>query len=219
MADRHGTRADGGSDVADGTSGSDEAPRVGGVVLAAGRGSRFDGGNKLLAEVDGSPIVERATETLCRSGVDEVVAVVGHEADRVTAAVDRLVGAVRRNENYAAGQSTSVRVGVDAARERNWDAVVFMLGDMPFVHPSTVDAVLNAYASGDGTIVAPAHDGQRGNPVLFGRPHYDALADVSGDRGGRKLVETHEDAVLIAVDDPGAVRDVDRRDDLSSTPE
>jgi len=219
MAAHRGTRSDGGSEATEAPDGADtpeEQPRIGGVVLAAGGGTRFEGGNKLLAEVDGSPIVERATETVRRSAVEEVVAVVGHEADRVSAAIDGLADGVRRNEDYAAGQSTSVRVGVHAAGERGWDAVVFMLGDMPFVRPATVDALLDAYASGDGTIVAPAFEGQRGNPVLFGREHYDALADVSGDRGGRRLIETHDDAVLVDVDDPGVTRDVDVRGDLEA---
>ena len=218
MADQPGTRTDGGSDAGDGPEAASEAPsgapRIGGVVLAAGLGTRFEGGNKLLAESDGTPVVERATETLSRSGVGEVVAVVGHEAERVTAAVDHLADAVRRNEDYASGQSTSVREGVAAARAADWDAAVFMLGDMPFVRPATVDTVLDAYASGDGSIVAPAYEGQRGNPVLFGRQHFDALADVSGDRGGRDLIETHDDAVLVDVDDSGVTSDVDFREDL-----
>ncbi|WP_135822113.1 nucleotidyltransferase family protein [Halostella litorea] len=234
MTDQPGTRSDGasarrtdggpedgvdGANDADGPDDSATSPRVGGVVLAAGLGSRFEGGNKLLAEVDGRPVVERAAKTLRRSAVAEVVAVVGHEAERVTAAVDGLTDAVRRNEDYAAGQSTSVRVGVAAARERGWDAAVFMLGDMPFVRPATVDAVVAAYARGDGSIVAPAYDGRRGNPALFGKRHYDALADVSGDRGGRDLIETHEDSVLVDVDDPGVTRDVDFRADLESDAE
>jgi molybdenum cofactor cytidylyltransferase len=202
-----------------GDSDGDDSLTVGGVVLAAGRGTRFEGGNKLLANVDGTPIVRRAAETLRRSAVDELLAVVGHEADRVMDALDDLDVSVRRNENYAAGQSTSVRTGVDAARDADWDAVVFVLGDMPFVRPSTVDALRTAYESGDGSIVAPAYEGQRGNPVLFGRRHYDALADVSGDRGGRRLIETHENAVLVDTDDPGVTRDVDYRADLASDTE
>ncbi|WP_323192299.1 nucleotidyltransferase family protein [Halostella sp. PRR32] len=200
----------------DGPDGGDGSTVVGGVLLAAGRGTRFEGGNKLLADVDGSPIVRRAAQTLCQSSVHEVVAVVGHEAARVTEALDGLDLSVRHNDSYAAGQSTSVRTGIDAARDADWDAVLFALGDMPFVRPSTVDALRTAYASGEGTIVAPAYEGKRGNPVLFGRQHYDGLSDVSGDRGGRHLIETRDDAVLVDVDDSGVRSDVDSRADLES---
>lgn len=193
---------------------ADGAAVVGGVVLAAGRSTRFEGGNKLLAEVDGVPIVRRAAETLCRSAVDEVVVVVGHEADRVTEALDGLDVETRRNGDYDEGQSTSVRTGVDLARRDDWEAVVFALGDMPFVRPATVDALRDAYEAGEGTIVAPAYEGKRGNPVLFGEEHFDPLESVTGDRGGRRLIEESGDAVLVETDDPGVTRDVDYEADL-----
>ncbi|WP_345778567.1 nucleotidyltransferase family protein [Natrinema sp. DC36] len=184
------------------------------MILAAGKGTRFGGGNKLLADVEGTPIVRHAAETLCQSSVDDIVAVVGHEADRVVAALADLDLSIRSNENYEAGQSASVRTGVDAARGADWDATVFMLGDMPFVRPLTVDALRTAYVTGDGSIVAPTYDGRRGNPILFGRQHYDTLSTVSGDRGGRDLVENHENTVFVDVDDPGVRRDIDSQSDL-----
>jgi molybdenum cofactor cytidylyltransferase len=193
---------------------SEETAAVGGVLLAAGRSTRFEGGNKLLAEVDGVPVVRRAAETLCRSAVDEVAVVVGHEAGRVEAALDGLDVSVLRNESYDEGQSTSVGTGVEVARRDGWDAVVFALGDMPFVRPGTVDALRTAYEAGDGTIAAAAYEGKRGNPVLFGAEHYDALSAVTGDRGGRRLIEEHEDAALVETDDPGVVSDVDDEADL-----
>lgn len=200
--------------VANGSEGGDDVAGIGGVILAAGKGTRFEGGNKLLADVEGTPIVRRAAETLCQSSLDDIVAVVGHEGDRVAAALADLDLSIRDNENYAAGQSVSVRLGVDAARDADWDAIVFMLGDMPFVRPPTVDALRTAYATGDGSIVVPTYEGQRGNPVLFGRQHYDALSAVSGDRGGRDLIENHENTVFIDVDDPGVTRDIDSQRDL-----
>ncbi|MDS0477273.1 nucleotidyltransferase family protein [Natrinema sp. 1APR25-10V2] len=205
--------------ITDGSDGGSARDAIGGVILAAGKGTRFEGGNKLLADVDGTPIVRRAAETLCRSSVDDIVAVVGHEADRVTAALADLEFSIRYNENYAAGQSATVRVGVDAARDAGWDATVFMLGDMPFVRPQTVDTLRTVYARGGGSIVAPTYEGQRGNPVLFGRQHYDALSTVSGDRGGRDLIENHEDTAFVDVDDPGVTRDIDSKADLEQPTE
>lgn len=183
---------------------------VGAVVLAAGQSERFESGNKLLASVDGRPIVGHAAETVRASTVDSIVAVVGYEADRIR---ETLPGVETvRNEQYSEGQSTSVATGVVAARERGWDATLFMLGDMPFVDPASVDTVVAAYRDGDGTVCAPAWEGQRGNPALFDWRHYEALADVTGDTGGRSLVVEY--GTLVAVDDPGVRRDIDRRTDL-----
>ena len=190
------------------------ARTVGGVLLAAGLGTRFEGGNKLLAEIDGRPVVRRAASTLAGTPLDGIVAVLGHEAEAVKTALEGLDLTTRHNEDYTRGQSTSVAVGVAAARERGWDAAVFALGDMPFVDPGTVDRLLAAYADGTGSVLAPAHEGTRGNPVLFDSRRFEALADVTGDRGGRDIVA--DVGTLVAVDDPGVRRDVDRRRDLDT---
>jgi molybdenum cofactor cytidylyltransferase len=199
------------TDPADGTA------TVGAILLAAGESRRFEAGNKLLAEIDGIPIVRHAAETLLATGLDGPVVILGYEAAAVRDALEGTKTAAldfRVNEDYAAGQSTSVAAGVAAARARDWDAAVFALGDMPAVDPASVERVVTAYREGAGTVVAPAHEGVRGNPVLFDSHHFDALASVSGDRGGRELVES--EGTLVEVDDPGVRRDVDRVGDLDS---
>ncbi len=216
MADRRGVtgRRSDARGASPGDVLADGGPVVGGVLLAAGLGTRFEGGNKLLAEIDGEPIVRRAASTLADSTLDDVVAVLGHEADAVRTALADLVAQTRYNEDYADGQSTSVATGVEAASERGWDAAVFGLGDMPFVESETVDRLLAAHAGGAGSVLAPAYEGTRGNPVLFARSHFAELADVTGDRGGRDIVE--DVGTLVPVDDPGVRRDVDRRRDLDA---
>ncbi|MEF8777109.1 MAG: nucleotidyltransferase family protein [Haloarculaceae archaeon] len=191
---------------------TDGGQAIGGVLLAAGQSTRFEDGNKLLAEVDGVPVVRRATETLLAANLRGPVVVLGHDEARVRGALGGLDVEWRVNEDYADGQHTSVALGVAVARERDWDAVVFALGDMPAVDPDTVDELVGAYREGTGTVLAPAHEGQRGNPVLFARSHFEALAAVTGDRGGREIVEAQ--GTLVPVDDPGVLRDVDRVEDL-----
>jgi molybdenum cofactor cytidylyltransferase len=184
------------------------------VLLAAGLGTRFESGNKLLAEIDGVPVVRHAAGTLVASSVGEVVAVLGHEANAVGAALDGLDLPTRINDEYSEGQSTSVATGVAAARDRGWDAAVFALGDMPAVDSATVDTLVSAYADGSGSVLAPSYRGTRGNPVLFDNEFFDPLADVTGDRGGRDIVESS--GRLIPVDDPGVCQDIDRDGDLES---
>ncbi|ELZ31323.1 UDP-N-acetylglucosamine pyrophosphorylase [Halogeometricum pallidum JCM 14848] len=192
---------------------SDTDP-IGGVVLAAGRSTRFGEANKLLEPLRGTPLVSHTANTAVDSALDEVAVVVGHESEAVVDAVSSFDLPTRYNEAYSQGQSTSVRTGVEFAREAGWEAAVFLLGDMPFVRPGTVDRLLAAYRAGDGSIVAPRYDGKRGNPVLFDRRHFDALADVDGDRGGRELVMEHDGTRFVDVDDPGVLRDIDSEADL-----
>lgn len=189
---------------------------VGGVVLAAGRSARFGSGNKLLAPVDGTAVVRHVAETACESSLLEVVAVLGYESAAVAETLDGLSLSVRHNDDYAAGQSTSVRHGVESAHEAGWDAALFLLGDMPFLRAETIEQLLDAYRSGPATVVVPEYGGTRGNPVLFDRRHFEALASVSGDRGGRDVIEASERTAFVPVDDPGVHRDIDTDADLAA---
>jgi|AntDeeMetagen134_2_1112570.scaffolds.fasta_scaffold08446_2 molybdenum cofactor cytidylyltransferase len=188
--------------------------RVGCLVLAAGTSSRFGDENKLLAEIGGEALVRRAVVSALASPVDEVVVVVGHNAPVVRETLSNLEVEFVTNDDHEQGQSTSIHAGVAAARERDWDAAVFALGDMPHVDPGSIERLLKAYAADHGTILAAAYDRQRGNPALFDAAHFDALEEIEGDTGGRELIVGSAAAALVDTDDPGVVRDIDRRDDI-----
>ncbi|MFB6196376.1 MAG: NTP transferase domain-containing protein [Haloplanus sp.] len=181
--------------------------RVAGVVLAAGTSTRFGDDNKLLADVDGQPLVRRAVAPFLDAAIDPVVVVVGHESDRVRAALASTAVQFVDNPAYVDGQATSVRVGVDAVADATLDAVVVGLGDMPFVRTRTVELLVAAYRAGAGDVLAAAADGQRGNPVLFDASYADALRELTGDSGARSLVLEH--GTLVETGDPGVARDVD----------
>lgn len=190
-----------------------------GVLLAAGLGTRFADGNKLLtrAERDGEqdPVVRLAAERLVESPVDDAVAVLGHEAERVADVLEPLDIETVHNSEYESGQATSVRRGIAWARSREADAALFALGDMPWVAPSTYRALVDSWRGREADIVVPTNTGKRGNPVVFGARYFEDLAGVSGDTGGRVLVQ-REPVEHVAVDDPGIHCDVDRRQDLES---
>lgn len=202
---------------------------VAGVLLAAGASSRFGDANKLLATLDGDALVRRAARPLVEADVSPRVAVVGYEADRVRDALDGLDFDVVHNPDYDRGQATSVRTGIEAIDRAASDdeattddeapsddvaGAVFALGDMPFVEPATVDALVESYRAGKGAALAAAYDGRRGNPVVFDARYFDALADVSGDVGGREILLSGDESVLVETGDPGVREDIDTRDEL-----
>lgn len=191
----------------------DRDPDVSGVLLAAGTSTRFGDENKLLARRDGDPIVELAARTLVAAGLDPIVVVVGYEADRVAEAVSALPVRTVHNPAFESGQASSVRTGVRALDD-DPDAAVVALGDMPFVDPGTVETLVSAYSCGVGDTLAAAHDGVRGNPVLFDRRFFGPLTAIDGDVGGRGILLEGNDSALVAVDDPGVRRDVDDPGDL-----
>jgi molybdenum cofactor cytidylyltransferase len=185
-----------------------------GVLLAGGTSSRFGEANKLLAELDGEPLVRHAARTLLDAALSDVVAVLGYEAEAVASALDGLDVGLVRNPDYEEGLSTSVARGVEAARDAGADAALFLPGDMPAVEPATVMLLADAYRAGLGTALAAAHEGRRGTPVLFDAAHFDALLAVEGDTGGRPVLLGSDDSALVEVDDPGIGEDVDTIGDL-----
>jgi molybdenum cofactor cytidylyltransferase len=191
------------------------SPTIAAVVLAAGLSQRMGDRNKLLADVDGLPMIARVVEMLRRSRVQPIVVVTGHDAAAVEAALAGWPIRVVHNPDYARGLSASLRVGLQAL-EPDRDGVLVMLGDMPWVSSPTIDALVEAFeATGEGSICVPAYDRKRGNPVLWPVRYVDEMKALTGDVGARHLLAQYDDEVCeVEVDDAGVLRDVDITDDL-----
>jgi molybdenum cofactor cytidylyltransferase len=187
---------------------------VGGILLAAGESTRFADGNKLLAAYEDEPIVWHAALSLVQAGLDPRIAVTGNDAGAVADAIDGLGFETVHNPDYADGQATSVRTGIGGVGAI--DAVVIALGDMPAVDPGSIEALVTVYRAGEHSALAAAYEGRRGNPVLFDRRHFAALAALEGDTGGRDVLRSSGAAALVETDDPGVTRDVDTREHLAA---
>lgn len=205
-------------DRIDETTTDGDSPTVAGVLLAAGTSSRYGAANKLLATVDDMPVVRHAATTLIESTTDPIVVVTGHESARVESALSDLPVTFVHNPDFEFGQGKSVRAGIDALPQST-DAVVIVLGDMPYVRSGTIGRLVDAFAADAGTALAAGFQGARGNPVLFGRTHFEALRNLTGDTGGRDiLLDPSTEAVVVETRDPGVRRDVDVPDDLRDDP-
>lgn len=178
------------------------------IVLAAGRASRM-GSNKLVAELDGEPIVRRTVRAVLASRARPVIVVTGHEADAVRSALAGLDVIFVHNPDFADGMSTSLRAGVAAAGAV--DGALICLGDMPRLEAAHFETVLDAYRAGSPEdIVVPTFDRKRGNPVLWPRAYFAEIAALSGDVGARALLDRHAENVrLVAIDDSAILVDVD----------
>ncbi len=190
-----------------------------GLLLAAGRGTRF-GGEKLLArlgsgDLAGEPVGVVALRHL-RLAVPEVVAVV-RDDDRALAAELGANGArIVRCANADQGMGASLAFGVQAtAQAKGW---LVALADMPWILPATIARVAAAVADG-AVVAAPFFGGERGHPVGFGAACSEELAALTGDDGAKSVVVAQRDRLVrIDVDDAGILRDIDRPADLASQP-
>lgn len=169
-------------------------------------------------------MIVRTVTSALRSRADDVIVVLGHDAAEVSAALDafRLESDSGRLKQVhsgdpAEGLAASLRRGVSAAVSCHADGVLVCLGDMPLVLPATLDRLIAEAAADTRTLAwVPTSNGERGNPVLWRRPLFEALLALSGDRGGRPLLQRHPARVReLAVDDPGVLEDFDTPERLS----
>jgi molybdenum cofactor cytidylyltransferase len=197
----------------DGKPKPQRAPRVAAIVLAAGQSSRM-GSNKLLADVQGQPMIRRTVAAM-RQAADLTIVVTGRDAESIAKALDGLPVTLVHNAQFAEGLSTSLRAGIEALPP-DTDVAVIALGDMPLVGPEVVRRLIAAYGPAEHrSICVPVFKGERGNPVLWGRQHFEALKGMTGDRGARVLfdqlsdeivdVEMPDEAVLLDADTPEAL--------------
>lgn len=188
------------------------------VVLAAGTAARF-GSNKLLALLDGRPVLQHALDAVAAAGLEDVVVVLGDEAAAVEAAIDWRGERRVVNRRLVDGLSSSLRVGLDAAVEvPGADAVLVVLGDQPRLRPAAIRAVLSTATDPVTTSAAfvraryPADAAP--NPVLVRRSAWALVAGLDGDHGLGPLLAAHPELVAEAVA-AGANPDVDTPDDLA----
>ncbi|HEY5983751.1 MAG TPA: selenium cofactor biosynthesis protein YqeC [Anaerolineales bacterium] len=182
-----------------------------GIILAAGGASRF-GKPKQLLNWLGESLIHRATRMAFGAGLSPVVVVTGARANEVEAAVGDLPVIIARNTDWRAGQSSSIRTGLDACPP-SAAAAVFLLADQPLVTEAVIRTIVEAHASEAAAIVAPLVQGERrGNPVLFDRETFPDLRQLSGDEGGRGIFDRHR-IHYVPWHDDGILRDIDTEED------
>jgi molybdenum cofactor cytidylyltransferase len=189
-----------------------------GILMAAGRGRRFDPAglrNKLLQPLPGGDPVVVASARKLLAVVPRVVAVVPPGDGGVAALLADLGCDVTVCPDADSGMAASLTHALrhTLAAGATPDAWLVALGDMPHVTPATLRALADALAAG-APIAAPVMEGRRGNPVGFGRVHRDALLALRGDQGARRLLQGGP-VTEILVDDRGIFYDIDTPADLS----
>ncbi|MGE4252828.1 MAG: NTP transferase domain-containing protein [Parvibaculaceae bacterium] len=191
------------------------APKIAGILLAAGKSTRM-GANKLLAPVSGKAMVRHSAEALLASAAGPVLVVIGHERERVEAALTGLDVRFIDNPAYATGLASSLKAGL-AALPKDTDGVVVALGDMPLVAGRHVNRLIAAFSPAERrTIIVPVHGGERGNPVLWGREYFPEMLALEGDRGAKSLMDKHEDHITeIAMRSDAVLADFDTPEALA----
>ncbi len=182
----------------------------GAIILAAGQSRRM-GFNKLLADYRSKPMVAHVADAIEAAGLP-AIAVLGHQEKETRAALaGRQIGFTFA-DHHAEGMGRSVAAGIRAVPSE-WQAAIVCLGDMPLITPDLLRQL--AERAAPSSLVIPTFNGRRGNPVLWGRDHFDKLATLRGDVGARTLFERltaqltllpwHDDTVVRDFDEPSSL--------------
>ncbi len=181
-----------------------------GIILAAGASTRMGHAmRKPLLLWRGEPFIRHVARTALAAGLSPVVIVTGAHAAEIRSAVSDLLVKVVYNPDWEAGQSTSVRCGLQALPPETGSAI-FLLADQPHIPIELVRGLIERHAQSLPPIVAPLIEDRRGNPVLFDRSTFDDLRSLSGDVGGRAIfarhpvtyLPWHDASLLLDVDTP-----------------
>jgi molybdenum cofactor cytidylyltransferase len=173
--------------------------KVGAVVLAAGKASRF-GAPKQLLEIGGETLIDRACRTAREAGCDPVLRVLGAHADEILTRPCPVQVETLVHTGWEEGMGSSLAVGVGALLESapDLDAVLVILADQPMV---TVDLLgkMGAQLSEAGIVLCD-HGEATGPPALFARQHFEELMALHGDRGAKSVAANHRTALVVFSD-------------------
>jgi molybdenum cofactor cytidylyltransferase len=184
------------------------------IVLGAGKSTRF-GSNKLLFKLDSETLIESVVRASVQSMVDEVVVVVGYEADKIMKALKDLHCKIVFNPTFEEGQSSSVITGIKSVKDHA-KAALILPGDMPLIRVEYINKVIDEYHSTGSPLVVASYKGRMGHPILVDAGLFDEVLEIREQTYGLKeVVRRHNaDVRLVEVGSIGAVLDVDVRDDL-----
>jgi molybdenum cofactor cytidylyltransferase len=185
---------------------------IAGIVLAAGTSTRM-GQNKLFMELEGETLVRRVVGRVWNAGVNPLVVVLGHEAERVQGALDGIPHMPVLNHEYERGVNSSLRAGIHAVSGTSAHAAIVVLADMPFVTTAMIVTLIEKYRHSAAPLVISDYDGVNAPPMLYDRSLFPELSASEGQGCGKQVVKRHRHEAESAWWPPEALTDLDAPED------
>lgn len=186
--------------------------KISAIVLAAGASTRF-GSPKQLALWRGQPMLRQGVMQALAADVNEVIVVLGAHFLQTAPILQGLPVKIVYQPHWEQGQSASMQAGLRACMPLT-QAAFFFLGDQPTLPSGLSSRMITSYRQNMAPIVAPRHQGRRGNPVLFDQSLFSALQNIRGDQGGRALFARFADEIAWVEAGPEILMDVDYPQDM-----
>lgn len=187
--------------------------KIAAIMLAAGTSSRF-GSNKLLYEIEGRPMYAHTLDMLCEAAEGNLTVVTRQECGEIAGAAQKAGARVLYNPNPQEGIASSLKIGLRANLEA--DACLFAVSDQPWMKTDTVKELIRLFKSSGKGMACVSFEGKTGNPCIFSRKYYQALLSLTGDRGGKRVIDAkREDTAFLSVENLRELADIDK---ISDTP-
>ncbi len=185
------------------------------ILLAAGRSSRMgEGKHKLLLPLGDRPVLAHVVETILASQARPLIVVAGYQAEQIRTLLTPYAPTLTLVENfdYQQGMSTSLRKGIATVitAHPTVNGALIVLGDQPLMTPQILDSMIEAKQATGKRIITARYSGKRGNPTLFDASLFPELLEMTGDEGGRKVLERYrQEIAMVDIDNEMANYDVD----------
>ena len=161
-----------------------------GIILASGFSRRMKE-DKLLLEIHGEKIIERVIKACSESNLDSILLI--YRTDEVKAIGTKYGIKVIYNNNAELGQSEGMKLGVREAKDSH--SYMFFVGDQPFLESKLINDMIKEYEERKSSILLPYYNGSRGMPMIISSKYREELLNVTGDKGGREIVNNHMEEV------------------------
>lgn len=178
------------------------------IVLAAGMSTRM-GTQKLLLPFDGKTIIEKVVENILKSGIENIIVVLGANSAELEDALEFWPVQTVVNENFREGMHTSVTTGVKVL-PANAKAVLVFPGDQPLISEEAIRKVVGAWRQSGKLIVIPLFEGKRGHPPLYDFRLRNELLNIDPAVGLRSVAQNFQEEVEeVETGSSGILKDID----------
>jgi len=184
------------------------------IILAAGKSTRMKE-NKLLLKIGGETLIEHVIKAAKGSSADEVIVVLGYEAQKIKEKLAKLDCRLVVNENYMKGQSGSVKVGLSAVSS-NAEAVMILPADVALIDPESISRVVEEYRKFRNRIVIASHQQRSGHPILIDGALFPEVSEIGEETQGLKAVIDHHRSEIkyVEVGTENVLIDIDTREEF-----